>query len=375
MSALYIHVPFCATRCIYCDFFSNTEESYLERYLAALAREMALRKEYLGGEAVETLYFGGGTPSRLSASAFGRIFDALALHFDLAHCVEVTLEANPDDVTAEYLSSLRPFPFNRVSMGVQSFHADDLRLLNRRHTREQALRAVSLCREAGLENISIDLIYGLPRQTVARWEENLEEALRLGVPHLSAYHLTYETGTPLYRMWQAGKVQPVTEEVSVALFTTLIDRLEAAGYLHYEISNFALPGCFSRHNSAYWNGTRYLGLGPSAHSYNGTERTWNVASLPIYIIGMEKGEPVWEQESLDRTTRYNDYVITRLRTRWGISLSDLERTFGRDLRTYCLKQAAPSLKQGTLRLAGDRLTLTRAGLFISDGIMSDLLWI
>ena len=323
MAGIYIHVPFCTKRCLYCDFYSNTEMKYKEPYLVALQQEMELRKEYLSGETIETIYFGGGTPSQLQAADFSRIFDTINRLFRVSDDSEITLEANPDDLQPAYVGMLRQFPFNRISMGVQSFDDDDLRFLNRRHDSRQAVRAVELCQDAGITNVSIDLIYGLPGQTVERWDRNLEAAIRLDVPHLSAYHLIYEEGTALYKLLEAGRVTPVEESVSVDLFTRLIDRLTAAGYLHYEISNFARPGCFSRHNSSYWLGKSYLGLGPSAHSYNQQERMWNVSSLPIYIAGMGQGLPNVEREPLPLETRYNDFVITGLRTMWGIDLEEM----------------------------------------------------
>ena len=375
MAGLYIHVPLCAKRCLYCDFFSNTEMKYKEPYVTALIRELEIRKDYIGNEPLETIYFGGGTPSQLQATDFERIFDAIQRLFDTSDCKEVTLEANPDDMTPEYVAGLRTFPFNRISMGVQSFKAEDLRFLNRRHDREQALRAVELCKENGLANISIDLIYGLPGQTLREWESNLDAAIRLDIPHISAYHLIYEEGTALYRLKEAGKISPVEEEVSVSLFTSLIDRLTANGYLHYEISNFARPGMISRHNSSYWTGKKYLGVGPSAHSYNGESRQWNVSSLPAYIRGIESGSPEVEVEELDINTRYNDFIITGLRTMWGVNLTEIQGQFGNDKLIYCQKQAAPYLKQGLLIEKDATLTLSRNGIFISDSIMSDLLWV
>ena len=375
MAGLYIHVPFCAKRCLYCDFFSNAEMKYKEPYINALIKEMELRKGYIGNEALETIYFGGGTPSQLDEKDFGKIFEAIYRHFDVAEQMEITLEANPDDMKREYVSLLRNYPFNRVSMGVQSFHPEDLRFLNRRHDREQAIKAVELCKEYGITNISIDLIYGLPYQTQQAWEENLRQAIRLDVPHLSAYHLIYEEGTALYKLLEAGKVTPINEELSVSFFSTLIDRLAEAGYLHYEISNFARPGFFSKHNSSYWTGKKYLGLGPSAHSYNGIDREWNPSSLPIYIEGIENGHPTIESEDLDLCTRYNDFIITGLRTMWGVSFADIQTKFGRKLLSYCQKQAQPHINQGLLLQTGDKLILSKSGIFVSDGIMSDLLWV
>lgn len=375
MAGLYIHIPFCTKRCLYCDFFSNTEMKYKEPYLSAVIRELELRKDYLEGEPVETIYFGGGTPSQLQAADFSRIFEAIHRLFDVSPCVEITLEANPDDMTPGYVAGLQTLPFNRVSMGVQSFKEEDLRFLNRRHNREQALLAVDLCKKNGLENISVDLIYGLPGQTLEEWKQNLDTVIHLDIPHISAYHLIYEEGTALYKLKEAGKITPVDEDLSVALFTSLIDRLTANGYLHYEISNFARPGMLSRHNSSYWIGKKYLGIGPSAHSYNGQNRQWNISSLPGYLQAIDKGVPDIEIENLDINTRYNDFIITGLRTMWGIKFNEIQQQFGKDKLIYCQKQAAPYLKQGLLIEKDDTLTLSRNGIFISDSIMSDLLWV
>ncbi len=375
MAGLYIHIPFCTKRCLYCDFFSNTEMKYKEPYLSAVIRELELRKDYLEGEPVETIYFGGGTPSQLQAADFSRIFEAIHRLFDVSPCAEITLEANPDDMTPGYVAGLQTLPFNRVSMGVQSFKEEDLRFLNRRHNREQALLAVDLCKKNGLENISVDLIYGLPGQNLEEWKQNLDTVISLDIPHISAYHLIYEEGTALYKLKEAGKITPVDEDLSVALFTSLIDRLTANGYLHYEISNFARPGMLSRHNSSYWIGKKYLGIGPSAHSYNGQNRQWNISSLPGYLQAIDKGVPDIEIENLDINTRYNDFIITGLRTMWGIKFNEIQHQFGKDKLIYCQKQAAPYLKQGLLIEKDDTLTLSRNGIFISDSIMSDLLWV
>lgn len=375
MFSLYIHVPFCATRCVYCDFFSNTDTRYKEPYLRAIEKEMELRGEYIDDDTLETIYLGGGTPSRLSGNDLERIFNAISRRFSITEGAEITLEANPDDIRPDYLSALRDLPINRISMGIQSFQPEDLRLLNRRHDREQAIRAVELCQAHGFTNLSIDLIYGLPGQTPEAWEENLRQAIRLGTPHLSAYHLTYEEGTALYKRLQAGQVEPVDEEVSVTLFHILTERMAEAGFQHYEISNFARPGFHARHNSAYWTGKPYLGLGPSAHSYNRTSREWNVASLPLYLRGIESGQPATERETLDLSTRYNDFIITGLRTMWGISLDKLRTEFGEALLAYCQKQARPYIQRGLLRQENDRLALSQAGILLSDGIMSELMYI
>lgn len=375
MAGLYIHVPFCQKRCLYCDFYSNTDMGYQEAYLSALIREMELRKNYLEGETLETIYFGGGTPSQLSVENLNRIFEAIYRHFPVNQDMEITLEANPDDMTPAYVAALRSLPVNRISMGVQSFDAADLKFLNRRHDREEALRAVRLCQEHNLYNISIDLIYGLPGQTPEKWQKNLDEVLRLDIPHISAYHLIYEEGTALYRLLEAGKITAVDEETSLELFTLLIENLAAAGYQHYEISNFARPGWYARHNSSYWKGKKYLGLGPSAHSYNGTEREWNVASLPEWIKGIQTGKPALENEQLDENTCYNEYIMTHLRTMWGIDLNELSEKFGEKKLKYCLNIAQTYEKRNLLFQKDGKLTLTKEGIFVSDGIMSDLLWV
>ena len=375
MAGLYIHIPFCSKRCLYCDFFSSTDLHFQKPFINALIREMELRQNYLKQEPLETVYFGGGTPSLLPPEAFNRLFDTIERLFGLGQCKEITLEANPDDLTPDYVAALRDLPFNRISMGIQSFQDKDLVFLNRRHTCRQAIQAVERCQANGLEEISIDLIYGLPGQTQTEWENNLEEALKLAVPHISAYHLTYEEGTALYKLLAAGKITPAGEEQSVSFFATLIKRLTASGYQHYEISNFSLPGFHSRHNSSYWTGKKYLGCGPSAHSYNGTSRQWNIASLDKYIAGINNHAPIYEIENLDLYTRYNDFVITTIRTSAGMSLTLLKNTFGDTLYNYCLRMARPHLNQGTLEITNNTLKLTEAGIFISDGIMSDMLWV
>ena len=268
---------------------------------------------------------------------------------------------------------LRTLPFNRISMGIQTFDDATLRLLNRRHNAAQAIEAVQRCRQAGFQNISIDLIYGLPGENDQRWAQDLQQAVSLNVEHISAYHLIYEEGTLLYKMLQQHSVSQVDEDSSLNFFSTLIDTLSAAGYEHYEISNFCKPEMYSRHNTSYWQGIPYLGCGPSAHSFDRDSREWNVASLNQYLSSVEQGQRQHETEQLDTQTRYNEYIITGLRTIWGISTEELKSKFGDRLWKYCLEQAKPYLENGKLKLHNDRLKLTREGIFVSDGIMSDLL--
>lgn len=375
MAGIYIHIPFCKTRCIYCDFYSTTRSELKSQYIRALCRELTERKEYLKGEPIETIYFGGGTPSQLSEDDFLQVFSTIRQVYGMEHASEITLEANPDDLTEEYTRMLSSLPFNRISMGIQTFDDATLKLLNRRHNASQAIQAVERCRDAGFQNISIDLIYGLPGETDHRWAEDLQQAVSLDVEHISAYHLIYEEDTPLYRLLQQHAVSQVDEDSSVRFFSTLIDTLNAAGYEHYEISNFCKPGMYSRHNTSYWQATPYLGCGPSAHSFNGDSREWNVASLSQYLASIEQGHRLHETEQLDTETRYNEFIITGLRTMWGISVRELKDRFGEALWQYCMKQARPYLENEKLQLLNDRVKLTREGIFISDGIMSDLLFV
>lgn len=375
MAGIYLHIPFCKRRCIYCDFFSTTQGGQTDRYIETLCSELEQRKEYLEGEDIETIYLGGGTPSQLQEKHFERIFSTLYIYYPVRPDAEITLEANPDDLNKEYVTMLRHFPFNRLSMGIQTFNDTTLRLLHRRHTAQQAIDAFERCRQAGFANISIDLMYGLPGETLASWKADLEQAIALHPEHISAYHLIYEEGTPLWKLREEHRVSEIDEDLSVSLFSELIHTLKTAGYEHYEISNFCLPGKHSRHNSSYWIGKKYLGCGASAHSYNGISRQWNIASLEKYMTGIEHRKPDYEIEELDLYTRYNDFVITSLRTQWGMSLTKLKTDFGEKLYDYCIQLATPHLQQHTLQQANGLLKFTEQGIFISDGIMSDLLWV
>ena len=375
MAGIYIHIPFCKRRCIYCDFFSTTQSEKKPTYIHALCQELEIRKDYLQGEDIETIYLGGGTPSQLSLEELESIFTTIYNIYKVKEDAEITLEANPDDLAPEYVAMLRQLPVNRISMGIQTFQEDILKLLHRRHTAQQAIEAFQRCRNAGFQNISIDLMYGLPNETLETWREDLKKALSLYPEHISAYHLIYEEGTALWNLREQRQVEEADEELSVTLFKTLIDELTQAGYQHYEISNFCLPELHSRHNSSYWTGKKYLGCGSSAHSFNGTSRQWNVASLDHYIEGIISGKPDYEMEELDIYTRYNDFVITSIRTCWGMPLSYLRTEYGEDLYRYCLRMAKPYLSQGLLETKENILKLTKEGIFISDGIMSDLLWV
>lgn len=372
---LYIHVPFCKSRCIYCDFYSTTCGADQRReYVEALIHEMQCRHDYLGATTLSSVYIGGGTPSTLSADELGRIFGAINRHWALAPSSEVTLEANPDDITADYARALAALPVNRVSMGVQTFNDESLRFLRRRHTAAQVYEAIDRLLAAGIDNLSIDLIYGLPSQTLEQWQQDLDKALALPVSHLSAYALIYEEGTALHRLREQDKVAEASDELSLQMFEMLMDKAAEAGFLHYEISNFALPHREARHNSGYWSGMHYLGLGPAAHSYNGTGRQWNTPDLSAYLQagGDTATAGLITTEALTPRIRQEETLLTRLRTARGLDLAAFTRDFGQQALDALLARALPYINNGTLVLKGETLTLSRKGIFISDGIISSL---
>ena len=371
MAGLYIHIPFCASRCVYCGFFSTTRLDQRQAYVEALGREMRLRDCSCNGKMrIETVYLGGGTPSQLSAEQLRQIFLYINNVYDVSPRAEITIECNPDDITVPFVATLSQLPVNRVSMGAQTFNDERLRFLHRRHRAEQVGEAVKLLRSVGIANISIDLMYGFPGETMLEWNADIDAALALGVEHLSAYALSYEEGTPLYTMLQQGRVEELDEELQRAMYYTLKDRLEAAGYEHYELSNFARPGCRSRHNSSYWNHTPYIGLGAGAHSFDGRHRQWNVADIGQYVEAIGEDRVPADSEVIDDVTRYNETVMTALRTIDGIRLDMLSPSE----RAHCLTQAKKFLDCGWLCLPDDNtLRLTRDGLFVSDTIMSDLM--
>lgn len=375
MPGIYIHVPFCKKRCIYCDFYSTTRSEMRDRYVDALCEELRQRRDYLPGRKVSTVYFGGGTPSQLSEANINKVFVTLAENFLVEPDAEITFEANPDDMTDELADFLAQTPVNRVSMGVQSFDDSILNLLSRRHSAEQARRAVATCRKAGIGNVSIDLIYGLPGQTIEGFGSDLAEAFRLEVDHLSAYALSYETGTKLWRMRRENEVSEAPEELSLEMYRLLLRRVAENGFEHYEISNFCKPGMFSRHNSAYWKGEPYLGVGAAAHSFDGHSRRWNVADIDQYIIGVMEQAKFYEVEELSLVDRYNEYLQTGLRTREGVSLTAIRERFGQELYDYCRKMIGPNLKMDRLKMETDRLFLSSEGLFVSDDVISDLFYV
>ena len=376
MAGIYIHIPFCKQRCRYCSFFSSTREGEKGRYVDALCKEIEMRRGYLGGEVVETIYFGGGTPSTLCKSDFEKIFGVIDACFCVVEGAEITLEANPDDLTDEYLAMLALLPFNRLSMGVQSFDDNLLKTLGRRHDAARAIKAFEAARAARFANISIDLMFALPGSTAESWAQDLETAISLRPEHISAYNLTYEEGTSLYNAMLKGDITPLDEEQNVEQFGMLVDKLTEVGYHHYEISNFALPGCESRHNGSYWRNVPYIGCGAAAHSYDGASRQWNVADIPLYIKGIEEGCADYEIEHLSECELYNDAVLTRLRTREGLPLDWFKEQFSEKLNSYMLINAEKYIAGGNLILTDEGcITLTRKGIFISDAIIRDLIYI
>ena len=375
MAGIYIHIPFCKQRCSYCAFYSTTLYNIRERYVDALCKEIAMRKEYAGGAPIETIYLGGGTPSTLSMEQLKRICDTVYAAYQVSPVPEVTIECNPDDLTPDFLAQLKQLPFNRISMGVQSFNDTQLKRLGRRHDAAKARQAVANARSAGYSNISIDLIFALPGSTIDEWEHDLESAIALRPDHLSAYNLTYEEGTPMHRALERGDFTELSEEDNITQFQMLISRLKEAGYRHYEISNFALPGRESRHNSSYWNDTPYIGCGAAAHSYNGASRGWNIADIQEYIKGIENGNPVFEIEELTEEERYNDTILTRLRTAEGIPLEWMKKKFGKRLNDYMQSAAEKEIAFGNLKAENGHLSLSEKGIFISDAVIRELIYV
>ena len=413
MSGLYIHIPFCASRCIYCGFYSTVPAkkkderlSVEERYVNAICHEMELRAEKnsdcSGGEKsdLSTIYLGGGTPSQLSFESLQKIFQTIdkvyhiGLEWDTenntcttATPIEITMECNPDDVTEEFAQNLRSLPINRISMGAQTFSDERLRFLHRRHTADEVETAVKRLRNVNIENISVDLMFGFPNETLEEWKEDIERLLALDIEHISAYSLMYEEGTPLYRLLQAGKVKDMDDELYRQMYDTLIDRLAEAGYEQYEISNFAKfkVQCSmfnvqsskfkvqspyrSQHNSSYWHNVPYIGIGASAHSYGNGKRSWNIADTKAYITAIEEDRLPSEEEVIDVDTHYNDMIMTALRTCEGINLSTLSAEY----QAYLMRLAKPLQQQGLLIEDNGWLHLTRDGIYVSDSVMSDLM--
>ncbi|MEY8850057.1 radical SAM family heme chaperone HemW [Psychroserpens sp. XS_ASV72] len=374
MSGIYIHIPFCKQACHYCDFHFSTSLKKKEEMLKALANELELRKDEFSNTIVETIYFGGGTPSVLAMEDIQILIETVYENYKVTETPEITLEANPDDLTKEVISRMAESPINRLSIGIQSFFESDLKLMNRAHNTQQA----KMCLEEAtkyFDNISIDLIYGIPGLTNDAWLENIQTALEFNIPHISSYALTVEPKTALESFIKKGVVDPVDDEQAHEQFHLLVDLLSTHDFVHYELSNFGKEGFFSKNNSAYWQGKSYIGIGPSAHSYDGIHRSWNVRNNSKYIKAIQTGILPREVETLSQKDRYNEYVMTGLRTVWGVSLFHIETEFGTRFKSYILNQAKSHIHEHLLYLDNETLLVSKKGKFLTDGIASELFMI
>lgn len=371
MAGIYVHIPFCRKACHYCNFHFSTSARYTNEMVQAIGMEAQLRKQYLQ-EPVQTIYIGGGTPSMLPMVMLQHLIQKLFATFPVSDNAEITLEANPDDIDIERLRSWKTIGINRLSIGVQSFNNDDLVWMNRAHNAVQALQCIKVAQKAGFDNITIDLIYGTPTLTDAQWEKNIRQAIALNIPHLSCYALTVEPKTALHKMIEQKKVPNVDEDKQSRQFEQMLRWLKDAGYVQYEISNFAKPGFESKHNSSYWQGKPYIGLGPSAHSFNGDSRQWNIANNALYMQSIQQGTVPFEIEFLTPVQQLNEYIMTSLRTHNGISLNYVAKGWSEVDTLAILKQAKRHIIQGNVVFLDNHLLLTRKGKFLADGIAAAL---
>jgi oxygen-independent coproporphyrinogen-3 oxidase len=371
MSGIYIHIPFCKQACHYCDFHFSTSLKKKDEMVLALAKEIAMRKNEFKDEIVETIYFGGGTPSILTIENIRYLIEAVYSNYKVAENPEITVEANPDDLSEERIVELSKCKVNRLSIGIQSFFEDDLKMMNRAHNSAEAKKCLEIATQH-FDNISIDLIYGVPEMSNEKWLQNIETALSFNVPHISSYALTVEPKTALHTFIQKGIIPQPDDEVAQEHFHLLVDKLEDNGFIHYELSNFGKENYFSKNNSSYWLGKKYIGIGPSAHSYNGISRSWNVSNNTQYLKSIAENQLPSESETLTQTDRYNEYVMTGLRTIWGISLDRIEKEFGKSYLDYLNQQSAKYIEDHLLFVDENILRTTKSGKFLSDGIASDL---
>ena len=371
MSGIYIHIPFCKQACHYCDFHFSTSIKKKDEMVMALAKEIFMRKEEFKNEIVETIYFGGGTPSVLAIKDLRLLIEEVFKNYNVIENPEITVEANPDDLDDETIRQLANSSINRLSIGIQSFFEDDLKMMNRAHNADEAKKCLEEATKH-FDNISLDLIYGIPGMSNEKWIQNIETALSFGIPHISSYALTVEPKTALHSFIQKGIIPPPEDEVAQEHFEILVEKLEEAGFIHYELSNFGKENYFSKNNSSYWLGKKYIGIGPSAHSYDGEKRGWNVSNNTLYIKSIQEGKLPLETETLSKTDRYNEYVMTGLRTIWGISLDRIQSEFGQSYFDYLNQQAAKYIENHLLFVDENILRTTRKGKFLSDGISSDL---
>ncbi len=374
MAGLYIHIPYCKQKCHYCDFHFSVSLRTKDALLESLVTELLLRKEEIK-EPIETIYFGGGTPSILSLDNLSRIFDAITDNYKISTNLEITLEANPDDLSKSYLNGLRNLPINRLSIGVQSFHEADLQFMNRAHSAVEALNSIKYAQDSGFSNISIDLIYGIPDLTLDKWQNNISKFLSLEIPHLSSYALTVEPKTALDYFIKTKQINPLDENLAKQHFNLLVETLGKHNYTHYELSNFAKESFLSKHNTSYWQGKSYLGIGPSAHSYHQNTRSWNVSNNTRYINSIQTGNLPSEKEILSNTDRYNEYLMTHLRTIWGINTNTISENFGKKYKLYILERIKPHILNKNLRIVASQILVQKEAFFIIDGIIADLFWV
>jgi oxygen-independent coproporphyrinogen-3 oxidase len=374
MSGIYIHIPFCKQACHYCDFHFSTSMKKKDEMVLALTKEIQMRKSEFKDEVVETIYFGGGTPSRLPIADLRLQMDSIYKNYKVAKNPEITLEANPDDLSEDYLVELSKIGINRLSIGIQSFFEDDLQMMNRAHNSAEAKKCLEVATKY-FDNISLDLIYGIPKMSNEKWKQNIETALSFGIPHISSYALTVEPKTALNKLIQTGKIAKPNDEVAEEHFQILVETLEANGFIHYELSNFGKENYFSKNNSAYWLGKKYIGIGPSAHSYDGISRSWNVSNNAMYLKSLAENKLPNETEILSKTDRYNECIMTGLRTIWGVSLGRIELEFGNEYLDYLQKQAQKFINDDLLFIENKILKPTQKGKFLTDGIASDLFYL
>ncbi len=376
MAGIYVHIPFCKKLCYYCDFHFTVSFKNKDAVINSILKEIGLRKMYLAGDEIATIYLGGGTPSVLDRDEINAVFEAIYKNYNVSESAEITLEANPDDLSPEYLKMLyEDSPVNRLSIGVQSFRDMDLKMMNRRHNATEAISVVHNSQKAGFDNINIDLIYGIPGLDFAGWKENLAKAFLLEIQHISAYHLTFEPKTVFSRFLSQGKIKPVEESLSYRQFEWLLTQTSKQGFIHYEISNFAKEGFFSQHNTNYWRHEKYLGIGPSAHSFDLSARQWNIANNTRYVEALENDTLPFEKEIITPGIGYNDYLLTSLRTMWGAKLTHITEKYGQKFADYFIQQSGKFIANGEMVREEDDFVLSRKGKFMSDYIISDLMFV
>lgn len=375
MAGIYVHIPYCKSKCNYCDFYSIIDSGNHWRFIKAVLREAELRAGYLADEKVTTVYFGGGTPSVFSTAELGKLLEGLRRVFTIDEKAEVTIEVNPDDANFQWLKDTKISGFNRLSLGLQTWNEDILKMLNRRHTVKQSEKALVNSVKAGFENISVDLIYGIPGYETESWKNDLDITLKFDIKHISAYHLTIEPGTVFGKMKKSGKLIETDEEMSNEQFNILVEKTAEAEFVQYEISNFAREGWFSVHNCNYWRQVPYLGLGPSAHSYNRLSRQWNIRDVEKYISSLESNKTCFRQEELDLKTRFNEYIMTSLRTIWGIDLDHVEKNFEKEGSDYLTNLSKKFVNYGLVRMHDRHMVLTGTGKMIADNIISELMMV